>query len=208
MRIFLRRPNRDQLESLVQNHKDDSITCDNPGTTEAWTTSMFKQQPKSETVGDELWKFRREPIGTGETDYAKAVDALLAAKCFDLSWVKCVVDRPFEKDDTFCLSVKAFGLWAVNFCRIIYVKREQDQAEQTVSIGIGTLPVHAAVGEERLSVTMDKASGQVDFLIGSYSKPSSLLARLFAWYLRKRQDVFAVDATERMKQAIRALARE
>lgn len=204
MRIFLRRPSHEKLVALARMYEDAAVTCAKPGTTRAWTSSMFEQLPNSRVVGDELWKFRREPLGIGDSRFDKAVNALVNAQCFDLSWVTCVANRPFQEGDTFCLCVKAFGLWAVNFCRIIYVTDDQntDEQEQTVSIGIATLPVHAAVGEERLSVTINRKTNQVDFLIGSYSKPSSLLSRLFATYLRKRQDVFAVDATERMTQAI------
>ncbi len=204
MRIFLRRPSHEKLVALAKTYQDVAVTCAQPGATRAWTSSMFEQLPDSRMVGDELWKFRRESLSIGEGKFDRAVDALLNAQCFDLSWVTCIADRPFEEGDTFCLSVKAFGVWAINFCRIIYVNDVQndDQQERMVSIGIATLPVHAAIGEERLSVTINRTTKRVDFLIGSYSKPSSLLSRLFARYLRKRQDVFAVDATERMKQAI------
>jgi uncharacterized protein (UPF0548 family) len=202
MRIFFRRPDDQKLAQLTREYHQHSVTCDDPGSTKAWSADMFEQMPNSQFVGDELWKFRREPIGKGLDDYGKAVDALRNARCFDLAWVTCVAECPFKNGGTFSLIVKAFGLWAVNFCRIIYIETNDTSDEKIVSIGIATLPVHAAVGEERLSVSMDQKTGQVDFLIGSHSKPSTFLSRLFAGYLRKRQDVFAVDATARMRRAV------
>ncbi len=203
MHIFIRKPDRHKLCRLIEKYQTAEVTQEDVGLSKSWTSELFTYRPELKLLKNDLVQFRRTQLGTGESDYASAVAALRAGICFDLAWVNCVKLNEFQHNDTFCLLAKAFGLWTANFCRIMYVDEEANQAEKTFSIGIGTLPRHAAIGEERLAINWNLRTDEVDFLIGSYSRPGSYLAKVFDGYLRSQQNRFAEDSVERLKASVR-----
>jgi len=200
MQIFIRRPSDDKLKSLLNKYQDDPLTYNESGVSKSWTLDMFENLPTSKVVGEDLWKFSRERLGSGLSDFQLVKKAMRDGKCFDLTWVNCFAERPFEVGDTYCLYARAFRLWSLNFCRVVYLEDEENERESIFSIGIGTLPKHAAVGEERLSVVWDRVTDEVDFLIGSFSRPATFVSKIFASYLRNRQDIFAIDSVVRLRR--------
>lgn len=196
MHLFFLRPTRAKLLALIDRYQHTPVTCEKPGSMRGGTSP--KELPTSAETGPFLWKSQRGPIGSGTSDFEAATAALQQAKCFELSWVSPIIAQDFSDGQTFCVMARAFGLWSVNFCRVVYVDWQKELLKETLAIGICTLPKHAAVGEERLAVTLDRATGQVGFSIASYSRPSTWLSRLFASYLSSRQDLFAKHAIARM----------
>ena len=204
MHIFLRCPHKDRIAQLTQSYASWPVTQDNVGSTLQWDRSIPEEIPAPEFVKVERRRLlhQRYKIGTGEQDYLAAVNALSLGKCFDLNWVEPALQRPMEEDDTFCLIVRAFGFCSVNFCRVVYLNEETTASNTFFAIGVGTLERHAAIGEERLSLNWNRENDDVHFLIDSYSRPSTWLSKLFAFYLRRQQLKFVDQASKRMEREI------
>ena len=205
MHIFLRCPHLDRLAQLTKSYASSPVTQENVGSTLQWERSIPEKIPTPQFIIRNRDRFlhQRFKIGNGEQDYLAAVEALCLGKCFDLGWVEPVLQRPLEENDTFCLIVRAFGMCSVNFCRVVYRSEESTAENQFFAIGVGTLERHAAIGEERLSLNWNRENGDVHFLIDSYSRPSTWLSKLFAFYLRRRQLKFVDQASKRMEREIK-----
>jgi uncharacterized protein (UPF0548 family) len=204
MQIFLRRPSDKKVRSLIKQNHDDDVSHSQVGSTREWDSQMFSSTSNRKYVGPDLHLHSRHSIGSGERDFSKAASAVRAGVCFDLGWVSCVQQNPFEDGDTFSLLARAFGIWTASFCRVIYTLDEENSELHVVSFGFGTLPNHAAKGEERLSVQLEKTTGKVDLLIGSYSRPQSWLSRVFYFYFRYQQSKFAAQAAARIRDEVSA----
>ena len=204
MHIFLRCPQKDQIAELTKQYSASSVTQNDVGSTRNWDRSIPVKSTAPKFIKENgyrlLHKFQK--IGTGEQVYLAAVEALSRGKCFDLGWVESVLQRPLQKNDTFCLLVRAFGFCSANFCRVVYREEQSTAKSQFFAIGVGTLQRHAAIGEERLSLNWNRETDDVHFLIDSYSQPSSWLAKLFAIYLRRQQLKFVDEAPKRLEQAV------
>ena len=204
MHIFPRCPHKDRIVQLTRSYSALPVTQANVGSTRQWDRSIPEKIPTPKFIkrdGNRVLH-QRYKIGNGEQDYRAAVEALTLGKCFQLTWVEPVLQRPLEKDDTFCLIVHAFGLCSINFCRVVYRDEESTAKNNFFTIGVGTLERHAATGEERLSVNWNRENDDVHFLIDSYSRPSTWLSKLFAFYLRSQQLKFVDQASKRMKREI------
>ena len=205
MHISLRCPQKDQIAQLTRQYSATPVTQSNVGSTLQWDRSIPAEASAPQFIKENGYRLlhQRRKIGTGEQTYLAAVEALSRGKCFDLGWVESVLQRPLENDDTFCLLVRAFGFCSANFCRLVYKKEESTAESRFFAIGVGTLKRHAAVGEERLLLNWNRETDEVHFLIDSFSRPSSLLAKLFAIYLRRQQLKFVDEAPKRLEQAIK-----
>ena len=121
----------------------------------------------------------RAEIGTGEAAFRAAVAALARWEQFRLGWVEPVpADAPPAVGATVGVLARAAGLWWLNACRIVYVVNEINEAGGRFGFAYGTLPGHAAVGEERFLVEWDRAGGRVSYDILAFSRPRHALARL------------------------------
>jgi len=72
---------------------------------------------------------------------------------------------------------RAIGLWWLNACRIVYVVDEVEPI-QRFGFAYGTLPDHAASGEERFLIEWNRADNSVWYDILSFSRARHILARL------------------------------
>lgn len=73
------------------------------------------------------------------------------------------------------LLLRAAGLWAPAPCRVVYVVDEPNE----VGFAYGTLPGHPETGEAAFTVSRDP-SGEVNFVVTSFSRTIDLLARMGA----------------------------
>ena len=206
MHIFLRCPSEHRISQLIQSNASQPVTQDNVGSTRQWDRSIPDPipTPTFTKIDRDRILHQRYKIGSGERDYRAAVEALSLGKCFDLDWVEPVIQRPLEENDTFCLIVRAFGFCSVNLCRVVYADEETTAENKFFTLGVGTLKRHAAIGEERLSVSWNRTNEEVHFLIDSYSRPSTWLSKLFAFYLRSQQLKFVDQASRRMEREIKS----
>ena len=92
---------------------------------------------------------------------------------------------------------KAFGLWWLNACRVVYTIDLKMLGQPSFGYAHGTLQDHLASGEERFLVEM-KADDSVWFDILAFSRPNTLVARLGYPYLSLAQKRFGRQSGQRI----------
>jgi uncharacterized protein (UPF0548 family) len=144
----------------------------------------------------------RVQVGRGEVAYQRARMALLRWRMFELSWVQlCWPNIPVQTDNTVGLLARVAGSWWMNVCRIVYTFDEAGEMER-LGFAYGTLPEHAAMGEERYTVEWHHADDTVWYEMLGYSKPNHRLARLGGPLARRTQKRFAEDSMRAMVRAV------
>jgi uncharacterized protein (UPF0548 family) len=144
----------------------------------------------------------RVKLGEGETAFEKAKAALLRWDQFRLGWVEAHSPAAtIEPGNPVAVIARQAGLWWLNACRVIYVI---DEAKPVRKYGYayGTLPDHAASGEERFLVECDPADGVVWYDILAFSRPRTFLTRVGHRYMRRIQKQFGRESAAAMARAV------
>ena len=139
----------------------------------------------------------RIQLGHGEATYKRAMDALKNWRQFDLGWVTAVPrDVPIEVGATVAVKARAFGMWSLNACRVVYVI---DEARR-FGFAYGTLPDHVECGEERFLIEwLDDDSVWYEIL--AFSRPQHPLVKFGVPLARLLQRRFAHDSMARILAA-------
>jgi uncharacterized protein (UPF0548 family) len=144
----------------------------------------------------------RVQLGRGEMAYQRARKALQRWRMFELPWVQlCWPNTPMQPGNTVGILAHVAGSWWLNACRIVYTFDEAGAVER-LGFAYGTLPEHAAMGEERFMVEWLHADDSVWFDMLGYSQPNHRLARLGSPLARRTQQRFAADAKQAMVRAV------
>lgn len=118
-----------------------------------------------------------------------------------MPWIDlCWPDTPIEEGATVAVLASHYGFWSLNACRIVYVLEEHGAVEK-YGFAYGTLPDHAAYGEERFTVEYDTQDGTVWYDLFAFSRPHPL-ARFGYPFTRALQRRFARDSKVAMRKAI------
>ena len=133
-------------------------------------------------------------LGDGETTYQRAVEALKNWRQFELGWVT-IVPRgvKVEVGATVAVKARAFGMWSLNACRVVYVIDEP----RRFGFAYGTLPDHVERGEERFLVEW-LTDDSVWYDILAFSRPQHPLVKLSSPLARRLQKRFARESLIRM----------
>jgi uncharacterized protein (UPF0548 family) len=143
----------------------------------------------------------RTQLGHGEKIYACAVAALRDWKQFDLGWTRIVpLQTPIQAGQTVAVQARTFGVWSLNFCRIVYLIDEQ----RKFGFAYGTLSEHAERGEERFMIEWDAEDDSVCYDILAFSQPKHFLVKAGRPLARMLQRRFARDSLQSMKTATKA----
>lgn len=144
----------------------------------------------------------RQRLGEGEEAYRRAKKALREWRQFGLGWVRIhPAGAPLEVGTTVGVVARHLGLWSVNPARILYTVGETGRAVERFGFGYGTLPGHAARGEERFLIEWDRESDAVHYDVFAFSRPGNPLARLGRPVMRRFQSSFARDSKAAMVRA-------
>jgi uncharacterized protein (UPF0548 family) len=147
-------------------------------------------------------------LGSGPAAFARAEAALRAWRMATLGWAAIQPpDAPIAPGVTVAMLVRHYGLWSLNACRLIYVLDDETNDVRRVGFGYGTLPAHAAVGEERFAVEWTRADDRVWYDLYAFSRPGHLLTRLGYPLARRLQRRFGRDSKAAMVAAVRGAAR-
>lgn len=147
----------------------------------------------------------RAEIGAGEDTFRAATAALTHWAQFDLGWVEAApLNSPLAVGVVVGVLARAMGFWWLNACRIVDTVNEMSEAGGRFGFAYGTLPGHAAVGEERFLVEWDRASDAVSYDILAFSRPKHALARLGYPLARRTQKRFGRDSVAAMRRAVTA----
>ncbi|MDF1505330.1 DUF1990 domain-containing protein [Roseisolibacter sp. H3M3-2] len=142
---------------------------------------------------------RRVRLGDGAAAFARAVAALRAWRMTALGWAHVhPAGAPQAPGAVVAVVVRHHGVWSLHACRVVYAVDESRRA----GFAYGTLPAHAAAGEERFLVERD-ADDAVWYDLRAFSRPAHPLTRLGRPLARRLQRRFGHDSAEAMLAAIR-----
>ncbi len=143
----------------------------------------------------------RARLGVGRSAFERARDSVKQWKMFDIPWLELYWPNvPIETGATVAVAVHHLGFWSLNACRIVYTIEETGPIER-FGFAYGTLPDHAAIGEERFTVEFHSHDQAVWYDVYAFSRPRPL-ARLAYPYTRALQKRFAADSKRAMQKAV------
>jgi uncharacterized protein (UPF0548 family) len=146
----------------------------------------------------------RIKLGEGEEVFRAAKAALERWEQFRLGWVEASPqETPIKTGAVVAVVARAFGLWWLNACRIVYVVDEIDKVCR-FGFAYGTLPDHAGTGEERFLIELDRGDGSVWYDILAFSRPNQFLTRLGYLWVRRAQRRFGLGSAAVMLQVARS----
>ncbi len=144
----------------------------------------------------------RVKLGAGEPVFRAAKAALERWRQFDLGWLEAwPPETPIQTGEVVAIVGRAIGLWWLNACKIIYVVDESGPISR-FGLAYGTLPGHAARGEERFLIEWNQADNSVWYDILAFSRPNSLLTRLGYPMVRRAQKRFGRESSAAMLEAV------
>ncbi len=188
--ILMRKPSGNQLKEFIEQQAKLPFSYPNVEATRG-------PAPPSYAVDH-----NRIKLGHGELTYQRARKALLRWRMFELPWVQlCWPNTAVQTGNTVGILAHAAGGWWLNACRIVYTFDEGGEVER-LGFAYGTLPEHAAKGEERFAVEWQHADDTVWYDMLGYSQPNHRLARLGGPLARRTQQRFAADAKQAMVRAV------
>lgn len=186
----LSRPTPAQVEAFLTEQRGERLTYAQGGATHpAAEEGAMGRLP----AGFRVIRKRR-PVGRGRTTFLAMREVVRRWGLFELSWLEMHRPAtPLREGEVMVLLAHAYGGWAMNASRILYVL-DQEGPPARFGFAYGTLPGHAIVGEERLMVEWDPADDRVWYDILAFSRPSPWLNRLGPVPLRSFQDRFAAES--------------
>jgi uncharacterized protein (UPF0548 family) len=144
----------------------------------------------------------RIQLGHGATTFARARTALQHWRMFDSDWLGLAPRRPALVADTLlAILARLPGLWSLNAVRIIYTLDETGDIER-FGFAYGSLPDHAAQGEERFTIEWHHEDDSVWYDILAFSQPNQALTRLGYPLMRGLQRRFAAGSLRAMRRAV------
>jgi uncharacterized protein (UPF0548 family) len=136
-------------------------------------------------------------LGQGSHVFYKAKEAIQQWRMFDIPWVRLYSENvPIKAGNTVAVLAGGFGIWMVNLCRVVYVIDEP----RRYGFAYGTLPDHAAAGEERFLVEW-RDDNFVWYEVLSFSHEKHILAKLAYPIARRLQKRFRNDSGLAMQKA-------
>jgi uncharacterized protein (UPF0548 family) len=192
--FFSSKPDRNTIDAFIAAQQNQKLSYAEIGCTR-------QEAPKGYTADR-----NRIKLGQGADIFERAKRAVQQWKMFDMPWLDlCWPDAPIEPGATVAVAVSHLGFWSVNACRIVYVIEEHGSLER-YGFAYGTLPDHAAIGEERFTVEFNHEDESVWYDLYAVSRPTTL-ARLAYPFTRTLQKRFAQDSKAAMQNATRTQGR-
>lgn len=144
----------------------------------------------------------RVKLGSGEEAFSRAIRALRGWRMFDLGWVEIQPPgAPVEMGETVAVLGNHYGFSSLNPCRIVYLIEDEGELRRS-GFAYGTLPGHAACGEERFTVEWDRKDDSVWYDLYAFSRPNHPLAKVGKPFVRSLQRRFARDSLQVMFRAV------
>jgi len=186
--LLLTKPSRDRICAFIESQRGQPFSYAEQGATQ-------EGAPRGYTVDH-----NRIQLGRGAAVFAHAVEALQQWKMFDTGWIEiCRPHTPICVGSTVAVMARHYGFWSLNACRVVYVVDDRG-VRPRYGFAYGTLPEHAATGEERFTVELRPEDETVWYDIYAFSRPRGL-ARAGYPLSRSLQKRFARDSKEAMRHA-------
>jgi uncharacterized protein (UPF0548 family) len=144
----------------------------------------------------------RIKLGEGEKTFVAAKAALERWQQFRLGWLEAIPnDTPIREGEVVAIVARLFPLWWLNACRVVAVV-DEDGSGRRFGFAYGTLPDHAASGEERFLIEWDRDAGGVWYDILAFSRPRHILTRLGYPWVRRLQRRFGRESAAALRRAV------
>lgn len=187
--FFLSKPSADTVRAFLAAQSDRQFSYEHVGASRTTAPHHY------------LADHNRVQLGVGTAVFKRAKSAVVQWKMFDMNWLElCWPNSPIEAGSTVAVVVHHLGFWSLNACRIVYTIEEHGAVEK-YGFAYGTLPDHAAMGEERFTIEFHARDETVWYDIYAFSRPR-LLARLAYQFTRSLQKRFASDSKQAMQRAV------
>lgn len=194
--MYLSRPSEGVIESFIASQAKLDLTYSTIGCTR-------EPDASNQVINGLVKDHNRIKLGEGQQCFERAKLAVKRWEMFNLGWVHIAnPNASIETGTVACVVANSFGLWSLNACRIVYVINETDDGKQSrFGFGYGTLPGHAAKGEERFCVQWNHDDDSVWYDLLAYSSSQSLVAKLAYPVMRRFQKRFGRDSLRSMFRA-------
>lgn len=194
--LALRKPTAKVIRRFLESQRDEPFSYSEVGATN-------DRLPTEYSINH-----TRRKLGDGFAAFDAACEALRNWHQLRLGWVDCWPhDAPLEAGEPIAVLGRAFGLWWINACRIVYTidtragngasRGRAGTSEVQFGYAHGTLPEHIASGEERFLIEMD-ADQTVWLDILAFSRPNSFLARLGYPVMKYEQRRFGRESAAKL----------
>jgi len=182
-------PTEDEVRRFISKQQDSSFSYPDVG---ASATAV----PAGYNVDH-----NRVQLGRGENTWQRGLGAIRAWRMFSMPWVNLHwQSAPIVVGTDIAVSVRHFGFYSLNACRIVYLVDEEG-AVKRFGFAYGTLAEHAESGEERFTVEWNRADDTVWYDILAPSRPRHMLARVGYPLSRSLQKRFAEGSKAAMIHA-------
>ncbi|MCW5548870.1 MAG: DUF1990 domain-containing protein [Opitutaceae bacterium] len=140
-------------------------------------------------------------LGRGAEAFARGCAALRTWRMFPAPWTQIrPVDAPIREGQVVAMLARAFGLWWLSSCRIVYVVDETAPVRR-FGFAYGTLPAHVEQGEELFSIEW-RPDDTVWYRVLAFSHPRYWPVRLAKPLARNLQRKFVRDSKAAMVLAV------
>ncbi len=120
----------------------------------------------------------RTRLGAGLVAFEAARAAVRRWEMFERGWLRVFPDAAeIREGSTVAVVAAHLGFYSINVSRIVYTL-DEDGPLARFGFAYGTLGDHAESGEERFTVSWDRAGNAVWYDIVAFSRPRAVLARL------------------------------
>lgn len=185
----LRRPSHQLLHAFLARQRQEPFSYPEVG------------QSRSGTPAGYDLDHNRVRLGEGPAMFEAACAALRRWEMFPAPWTRIEpAGAPIAEGSAVAIVARAFGVWWLNACRIVYVLDETEPV-RWFGFAYGTLTGHAERGEERFSVEL-LADGSVWYDVRAFSRPRFWPARLGYPLARRLQRRFVRESQAAMKRAV------
>jgi len=190
--LSLKNPSTESIRRFIDGQRDLGFTYSFVGATAA--------TPPTDFIVDHT----RVQIGTGERAFDAAKAALERWAQFRLNWLlACPPDTRIRPGEVVAVLAHVAGLWWLNACRIVYTINEVGPIMK-FGFAYGTLPDHAATGEERFLIEWNRDDDSVWYEILAFSRPRHPLARLGYPFVRLMQKRFGRESAAAVLRTVRS----
>ncbi|MEK6237844.1 MAG: DUF1990 domain-containing protein [Planctomycetales bacterium] len=184
--MFLTKPSRDVLQPRLDAQRDEQLNYPEAGLTLRTPPSRFSAD-------------RTEiELGSGDDVFRLAVEGLKSWRHFETGWTElCWDDVPVETGNDVGVLARVFGVWMLNFCRVVQVVETDDE----FSFAYGALAEHAETGEDRFSVKR-MPDGSTRYEIYAVSRPRQWLVWMGYPVTRVMQRRFRADSAAALQRYV------
>lgn len=191
--FYIRRPSEEEIRRLLTEAETQPFTHSPVGATRGEMPPGYKHI------------FLRVDVGKGQQDFEDACRGLRTFAHLGLHWVHLVPPGIIaEPGTTNGVLAQIFFIWSLNPCRVVYAEHGENAEGPFFAIAQGTLPGHAAEGEERFCVQYSEADEKVYYELRSFSVPRHILTKLGRPYLRHLQYKFARNTALALQAAVKS----